>query len=266
MALKGFLKIGNKKFEVDFDHPLDISLPLSSGNIGVNCFGAPPVEMLPVQDGDFIGSTEAGSSVNFFTIQLTPHGNGTHTECVGHITTSPLTIHKSLRHFHFPAKLVSIEPIKQIDGDEVILKSQLSQYLEPGEVEALIIRTLPNVANKKSKNYTGTNPPYFQREAVEFIVNCGIRHLLIDLPSIDREMDEGELASHRAFWILPGHNLFTSIEEMESQRIRLDSTITELIFVDNLIPDGFYLLNLQIVSLELDASPSKPVLYALHQI
>jgi hypothetical protein len=36
-----------------------------------------------------------------------------------------------------------------------------------------------------------------------------------------------------------------------------------MIFLPDSIPDGIYLLNLQIASLETDASPSKPVLYKL---
>jgi hypothetical protein len=78
----------------------------------------------------------------------------------------------------------------------------------------------------------------------------GILHLLIDLPSVDREEDGGKLAAHKAFWQYPA-------------RPRMDATITELIFVNNMITDGLYLLNLQICSLSLDASPSKPVIYAL---
>jgi hypothetical protein len=74
--------------------------------------------------------------------------------------------------------------------------------------------------------------------------------LLVDLPSVDPEMDEGKLAAHHAYWNYP-------------LSPRWDATITEMVFVDDAIKDGMYLLNLQIASLESDASPSKPVLYAL---
>ena len=76
------------------------------------------------------------------------------------------------------------------------------------------------------------------------------QHLLLDLPSVDREEDAGQLLAHHAFWQYPAQP-------------RREATITELIFVPNEIADGLYLLNIQITSLELDASPSKPVLYAL---
>ncbi len=62
-----------------------------------------------------------------------------------------------------------------------------------------------------------------------------IEHLLIDLPSVDRESDGGKLEFHHAFWGVPNDPQF-------------HKTITELIFVPNHIPDGDYILNLQTVS------------------
>jgi len=56
--------------------------------------------------------------------------------------------------------------------------------------------------------------------------------------------------AHRAFWQFP-------------DAIRDTATITELVYVPDSIADGLYLLNIQIASFELDASPSKPVLYRL---
>jgi hypothetical protein len=37
-----------------------------------------------------------------------------------------------------------------------------------------------------------------------------------------------------------------------------------MIYVENQVADGIYILNLQIASFENDASPSKPVLYKIH--
>ena len=82
------------------------------------------------------------------------------------------------------------------------------------------------------------------------MVEQGVRHLLVDLPSVDREEDGGKLLAHKAFWQYPDN-------------IRENCTITELIYADNIIKDGLYLLNIQIASFEIDVSPSKPVLYAL---
>jgi len=237
-------------YTADLDHPLDISIPLKEGANTVNCFYAPLLEMSPVRAGNFVGSVALGGPVNFYNVRLNPHGNGTHTECVGHIASEHFSINQCLTKFHFIAKLHSVYPQMMPDGDRVITRQQLEGVLEPGEAEALILRTLPNTDDKCRRHYSGANPPYLHPEAVQWMVRQGVTHLLIDLPSVDREEDGGKLAAHKAFWNYP-------------EAPRMEATITELIFVNNLILDGLYMLNIQLASFELDAAPSKPVLYAL---
>ena len=62
---------------------------------------------------------------------------------------------------------------------------------------SIIIRTLSNDINKKRKNYSNQNPPYFSEECIKYLVEIGINHLLIDLPSVDREKDDGLLKNHK---------------------------------------------------------------------
>ena len=243
----------NQNYEADLSRPLDISIPLKDGDQTVNCFYAPLMEASPVVVGNFIGSTAKGGSVNFLNVRLNPHGNGTHTECVGHIAKEPYTINQSLENFHFIAKLVSIYPTKGVNNDRVILKSQIEEVLQKGEVDALIIRTMPNDELKLRTNYSGSNPPFVHHEAISYLVECGINHLLIDLPSVDREEDGGKLLAHKAYWQYP-------------DKVRENCTISELIFVPNGIKDGIYLLNLQIASFEIDVSPSKPIIYDMKKI
>ena len=200
--------------------------------------------------GNFIGSTAQGGVVNFLNVKINPHGNGTHTECVGHIAKERFTINESLKEFHFVAQLVSLFPQKTDEGDRVILQNQLEEALGEEVPEALLIRTLPNDDLKLRMNYSGANPPYLHEKAVEWLVNKGVQHLLVDLPSVDREEDDGKLLAHRAFWHYP-------------DKVRKNCTITELIYVHNFVKDGLYLLSIQIASFEMDASPSKPVLYKL---
>jgi hypothetical protein len=108
------------------------------------------------------------------------------------------------------------------------------------------------------KTYGGTQvPPYFTVEAMRFIVECGFKHLLVDLPSVDRLYDRAKLANHRIFWNVE-HGKFDV-----SSDSRLNSTITELIYVPNEVEDGEYVLNLQIAPFESDASPSRPLLFKL---
>ena len=241
-----------QSFLADLQQPIDISIVLRAGFGQVNCFWAPPVEYEPVRASDFVGSTELGGPVNFFNIKVNPHGNGTHTECVGHIAKERYVLGDCLRTYHFYAKLASIYPQKMENGDRVILRDQLESLLEPGEAQALILRTLPNDPGKLHTQYSGSNPPYLHHLAAEYLVECGIEHLLLDLPSVDREEDEGALMAHKAFWQYPAAT-------------RSHCTITELIFVPNAVKDGFYLLNLQTASFDLDASPSKPVLFPLQK-
>lgn len=228
----------------DLSKPLDISIPLGQ----VKCFYAPDVVMTPYQSGDFIGSVKAGAPVNFYNVQLNPHGNGTHTECIGHITAEQQSVNQSIKQYHTIAQLITVEFEKKANGDSIITKDYLTKFAI--QEEALVIRTLPNNNSKLIKDYSHTNPPYFEDEALAFLRDKGVKHLLTDLPSVDREHDEGKLQGHKTYWLYPSED-------------RLDCSITELIFVPNTIEDGQYLLNLQFPPLELDAAPSRPVLFKL---
>jgi kynurenine formamidase len=247
--IKATITKNNKTYTADLMQPLDISIPLREGFENVNCFYAPPVQIEPVVFGDFVGSTQKGGSLNFKNVRLNPHGNGTHTECVGHIAKKVYNLPDYLKTFHFFSKLVTLIPIAE-NSDRIIYKHQIEEILSPNETDALIIRTFPNDDLKMQMNHSGANPTYIHHEAMAYIVECGVEHLLVDLPSVDREEDGGKLLSHKAFWKFPDD-------------IREKSTITELIYAPNLIKDGFFLLNIQITALELDASPSKPILYRL---
>lgn len=245
-----------RTFAFDPAAPLDISLPLAPGEGQVNCFWAEPVQFEVIRVGSFVGSVAQGGSTNYKRVHLTPHGNGTHTECYGHISPDPqATLNRCLRRFLSVARLVSVQARPQPNGDQVVLLEDVRRELEGSpeaaiRPEALILRTLPNHKSKRSRQYSGTNPTYLEPALAEYLAQHHIEHLLLDLPSVDREEDEGQLLAHHAFWQYPSAT-------------RAAATITELIFVPDEVEDGLYLLNLQVTSLELDASPSKPVLYAL---
>ena len=241
--------------EIDLSKPIDISIPLSNTDKNPIAWYIEKPQIEPVRFGDWIGKVSEGSSTNFNNIFFNPHGHGTHTECLGHITREFYSINQCLKQFFFLAELISVTP-EMINEDLVITKNQIENTLKGKTPEALIIRTLPNPESKKSKNYSHSNPPYLAEEAAIFIREIGIKHLLIDLPSVDREEDEGKLLAHKAFWNVKDVNNLNS-------DAHLDCTITEMIYVAENIVDGSYLLNLQIASFENDASPSKPVLYTI---
>lgn len=247
--MKTTIEHNSKKHQIDLSKPLDISIPLrfSSENVNAWYIGEPNIE--PVINGDWIGSIKSGAAVNFNNIQFNPHAHGTHTECIGHITEEFHSINKNLKQFFFTAELISVAPEKYFK-DTAISKHQIEILLKNNSPEALVIRTMPNLKEKMNRHYSETNWTYILEDAMHFIREKGIKHLLIDLPSVDREHDGGKLQSHKAFWDFDGDR-------------RLDCTITEFIYVPNKVKDGSYILNLQIAPFENDATPSKPILYKI---
>ncbi|WP_297333632.1 cyclase family protein [Flavobacterium sp.] len=242
-------------FTVNLSEPIDISIPLSATeNNPVAWYIDKPV-IEPVKMGDWTGKVSEGATTNFNNIFFNPHGHGTHTECLGHITKDFFSINNALTTFFFVAELVSVSPEQQGE-DHVITKIQIEQALNGKAPEAIIIRTLPNDAAKLHKNYSHTNPPYLEEAATDYIRSLGIKHLLIDLPSVDKEKDEGRLLAHKAFWNVK------DVNDLNADA-RHDATITEMVFIPDSVTDGTYLLNLQIAPFVNDASPSKPILYAI---
>lgn len=227
--------------------PLDISMPLVSSEKNVNSWYVDYPQIEPVKDGEWIASVKDGASINFNTIQFNPHAHGTHTECVGHITEKVHSINTNLKTFFFLAELITVAP-ENYNEDKIISKKQLKFALGNKKRDAIVLRTIPNTRDKLSRQYSHTNWPYLKADAVNYLVSKGIKHLLIDVPSIDKEKDDGQLLGHNIFWNTKGE-------------LRMDATITELIYVSNKIEDGEYFLNLQIAPFENDATPSKPILY-----
>ncbi len=115
------------------------------------------------------------------------------------------------------------------------------------------MRTLPNQATKKSRNWSNSNPAYFEAAAASWLAEKGVDHWLIDLPSVDRESDGGALAAHHAYWNYPGNP-------------RHHATITEFVYAPESLEDGRHLLNLQTAPFDLDATPSRPVIIPCNQI
>ncbi|WP_282085343.1 cyclase family protein [Aquimarina algiphila] len=236
-------------YTIDLSKPLDISIPLRASKENINAWYIDEPKIEPVTNGDWIGKVSKGASTNFNTITFNPHSHGTHTECVGHITTEFHSINQALQHFFYIVEVISVTPKKQ-EEDYVITKDCIKNMITSSTSEALIIRTIPNVKDKQNRQYSNTNWPYLTKEAAAYISKLNIEHLLIDLPSVDKEKDDGKLLAHKAFWNYPSAP-------------RYHATITEMIYVNDIISDGLYILNLQIASFENDASPSKPILYKI---
>ncbi len=245
------IQYNSRKLAIDLSKPLDISIPLKASKNNVNAWYLDEPKIEPVKVDEWTASVKKGASVNFNNISFNPHAHGTHTECVGHITEKIYSINKNLKRFFFLAEVITVAPEK-LGEDFVISKKQVQFALGNKKRDAIVIRTIPNTKEKLSMQYSNTNPTYLLEEAAIYLKEKGIKHLLIDLPSVDKEKDEGQLLAHNAFWNTKG-------------KLRLDATITEFIFVPNTVDDGCYFLNLQIAPFENDASPSKPILYKIEE-
>lgn len=238
-----------KRWRADMSQPTDLSIPLTEGFSTVNCFYAPPARFEAVRMGDFVGDTMLGGSVNFKNVFFNPHGNGTHTECVGHIAKEKVRLDQILTEFLFVSRLISVYPTLMPNGDRVVLPGSFDGVGQEGE-RAWIIRTLPNPDSRRYQHYSGTNPIYFDPGVMDLLLSRKIDHLIVDLPSVDREEDGGLLASHHRFWEYP-------------EKKTVKRTITELVYIPNSVPDGLYLLNLLVPAFDLDAAPSRPVIYPM---
>jgi len=250
--MKTIIEHNSRKYEINLSEPIDISIPIDVSKTNVNAWYIDDPKITPVSDGKWIGRVAKGADVNFNNIQFNPHSHITHTECVGHITEEVHSINKNLSKYFFLAEVVTIAPEQIKNKDLIISKKQLQYALGNKKREAIVIRTLPNLSDKKEMRYSNTNPPYIEEAAAEYLKEKNIQHLLIDLPSVDKEKDDGKLLAHNAFWNTQGV-------------LRMQATITEFIYVANNIKDGTYFLNLMIAPFENDASPSKPVLYRIKE-
>lgn len=243
--MTGRITADGTTWDFDLTAGIDLSLPLRAGADGPRAWYVPPAAMQPVEEGPWIGSVARGGSVNFYNVWVNPHGHGTHTECLGHITPE----HESISSIFNPWCMARLHTVDTSTGQSI----QPHQLPAPGPEKALILRTLPNDQAKKTRRWDGYPWPYLSAEAAHLLRQQGIEHLLIDGPSVDPERDEGLLSAHHAFWDVP-------------RNPRHKATITELIFVPDTVPDGLYILNIQMAHWELDAVPSRPVIYPLHHV
>lgn len=268
--------IGGLTYTID-PTAIDISIPLKFNGPQPNAYGVEPAMSVPCEAGELVGDTRQGGSCNFEQYTFIPHCNGTHTECVGHLTHDRISVLDCLQDIFIPVLLITVAPAYAAETDEIysmpiqpsdrlITKIRLKEKLiasvskldpTPSSHAALCIRTLPNDDRKLTRQYVDVIPPYFTTDAMEYVVERGFKHLLVDLPSIDRLYDEGRLSNHRTFWRIEQGSFSLN------SNTRRTSTVTELIYVPNLVADGVYLLNLQIAPFDSDASPSRPILFKI---
>jgi len=261
--------IGNRLFTADTSDPYIISIPLNFNGEQPNTYNVEKATAAAYESGEFIGDTRRGGGCNFEEYRLIPHCNGTHTECVGHISDERISVNNILKDSFIHATLITIEPENSSDtadiyipskneSDRIITKKILEDKLKDADrnfLNAVIIRTLPNDESKKSRNYMKDMPPFFSIDAMNYISEMNVNHLLMDIPSLDRTFDEGKLTAHHIYWgvTFGSHEIDKDDHSMK--------TITEMIYAADEISDGVYLMNIQIPDFTADAAPSRILLY-----
>ena len=86
--------------------------------------------------------------------------------------------------------------------------------------------------------------PFLTNDAIYYINQLGVKHLLVDLPSIDKADDGGVLGNHMLFF-------------------SRGDTISEMLYIPDNILDGFGFLQIQIPNWSLDSAPSRPIFFSV---
>jgi kynurenine formamidase len=252
-----------RRMSADLSRPESIAIPLDFDGPQAACFDAPPASARPLH---------AGLGCNCEMLTLTPHCNGTHTECVGHLTEDKVAVSERVPGGLVFALLVTLEPAAAAatpedsdplpaPGDLLVTAAALdAAFRSHGAAapRAMILRTTQESRRGPHHHYLGPAPaPYLSRQAAAWLVDHGIDHVVLDLPSADRAEDGGLLTAHRIFFGLPAGS------RRARDASRPQASITELAWIAPALPDGPYLLDLQMPAFLSDAAPSRPLLYAV---
>ena len=257
----------NQNYKINTKESIDISIPFNFNGEQPNFYDVNPGLLTPLKSGETTFSVSAGAGCNVAEISMNIHCTGTHTEGVGHLLENPGDIGMVLTDIMIPAILITVAPISfgdikesyhcAVDDNEWVISRNAIQYefekwkeLKP---RALIIRTTPNIEEKKFFQFKKNIPPFFTNDALKYIYHLEIEHLIVDLPSLDRMSDNGILGNHRIFWG-SGENVTGDVNPNSK------NTITELVFIENNVQDGFYFLNIQLPHFVCDTAPSRPIL------
>ena len=264
--MKKIAKIVIKKseYQIDLNNFYDLSIPIDIDKKSPSFYDSNPLTINYYKDQtEKVWNTKDGAACNIPVIDLNIHCGSTHSECRSHITKEKLYISKIIKDSFIPSILISVEPSNDMaeetyhydveDEDLIITKKILREKigsLKETNINTVIIRTLPNIeAEMICRDYNKRKNPFFSNEAISYIKKLGVQNLVVDLPSIDKFDDGGLLGNHRIFWNLK--------EEPNN------NTITELALIKNEVKDGYYLLSLNILNMNLDASPCRPLIYPI---
>lgn len=226
-------------------------------------YGLAPLALEASRAGTWVGDRTQGSSVNCDDAYLCIHSAGTHTECAAHVSDLSVRIDEVAPLTMLRAAVVTVEPTPDpaeacwvSDArfarafDDALARARLLSPPDAPPLDAVVLRTL--IDTTPLRDWSGTAPPYLDPRLVERLVRAGILHLIVDLPSVDPEVDGGALIAHRTFFGI----------DLDPLRAT-NATITELAWIPDHVADGLALLRLDVVAWPSDAAPSRPVMYPL---
>ncbi len=236
----------NKAYTIDSTQAADITLSINKSE-NVNCYYLSEPSFKYFESEAFSGNLSKGGSVNCEQISFYAHASGTHTECALHVAA----VDFDMRHIQFDplmlGQMFTISP-SQMGEDSVIDANSFASLSNPHQAKVILVRTLPNPSSKCQANYSGTNPVYFDPAVLLSIKALGFEHLICDLPSIDKESDEGKLLAHKNWFLDEGQPI-------------VKRSITELTYMPNHLHDGLYAVQMQVPKIQSDAVPSSIVIY-----
>jgi len=249
---------------VSFENAINLSIRVTpNSHENVKAFGLPGVVEKSFRAQGFVGAIEEGGHLNCRILSMAPHGMGTHTESIRHIVEDGPGVCDVAPLTPFRVRLITLSTVSlgateetYLAGepaDQVITNSRLKVYLKGFDGKGLIIRTNGEL-NKTCVDYTSRNPTYFTSEAMANIARS-IDHLLVDLPSVDRESDHGLLLNHRSFWKV----------EVGETRLKSDSrverTISEMVYAPAHVKDGDYWCLIAVPNIDTDALPCRVLIW-----
>ena len=240
-------------YTIDLNSGIDLSIPNRFDGKNPIFYNAMQPRAIPVERDGFIGAVNRGGGCNVSVANVDIHCTGTHTECVGHIDDSGKKISDICPIGFLFTQLITVNPVHKSDTNEsyhVDYENELVISVESFKgklkenINALVIRTNPNDLDKVNRNYGDYPASFLTHDSIDYILDSGIKHLLVDLPSIDKADDGGQLGNHHRFF-------------------KLGKTISELLYIPDSVQDGFGFLQIQIPNWGLDAAPSRPIFYSV---
>ena len=283
LSTKAVFKRNDAKIqcEADLSDPIDISIPLHFNSPpGACAFCLPAPKSSELAMGSFVLSVASGCPVNVNALEFNVHGSCTHTESIRHIKphTSPVHTNDEFapKSCWSGAALLSVAPQTLADCGECYLGSSEATdlVLSRANIQAAVNTIFVDVAVEDShafcravvlrtgmaahgKDWSKTNPPYPTSDAIRWLLERfpDLQHIILDVPSLDREEDGGTTPNHKIFFGA------TENDQESDQGFPL-RFVTELTRIPDEAEQGMYLLNLQVAPfVGTDAVPARPVLH-----